>query len=168
MFYVLWGAGEYRLDDQSLPLRAGDLVAAPAGKEAHQIVNTSTEELRFLAFSTIGEVDVVEYPVPGRWPRRPASKARTSRPPPTRRWAGDACGLFRERGKDAVRAASFGSGGAAAPNDGSVSSRSLEQAQLCQRSHAIVQADLLGDLAFPDAQHRSARKVHLPASCGRQ
>ncbi len=66
LFYVLSGSGEYRMDDRRLPLRAGDLVAAPAGKEAHQIVNTSSAELRYLAFSTIGEVDVVEYPDSGK------------------------------------------------------------------------------------------------------
>ena len=66
MFYVLSGAGEYRLGGKRLPLRAGDLIAAPAGKEAHQVVNTSSDELRFLAFSTIGEVDVVEYPDSGK------------------------------------------------------------------------------------------------------
>jgi uncharacterized cupin superfamily protein len=66
MFYVLAGTGEYRIDGDTLPLRAGDLVAAPAGKEAHQIVNTSDAELRYLAFSTIGEVDIVEYPDSGK------------------------------------------------------------------------------------------------------
>ena len=66
LFYVLSGTGEYRLEAQRLPLRAGDIVAAPAGKEAHQIVNTSDGDLRFLAFSTIGEVDVVEYPDSGK------------------------------------------------------------------------------------------------------
>ena len=66
LFYILSGAGEYRLGDRVLPLRAGDVVAAPAGKEAHQIVNTSPSELRFLAFSTIGEVDIVEYPDSGK------------------------------------------------------------------------------------------------------
>jgi uncharacterized cupin superfamily protein len=62
LFYILSGEGEYRLDDETLPVRAGDLIAAPAGKEAHQIVNTSNDELRYLAFSTMGEVDVVDYP----------------------------------------------------------------------------------------------------------
>ena len=66
LFYILSGVGEYRIDDKTLPLRAGDLVAAPAGREAHQIINTAAEELRFLAFSTIGEVDVVEYPDTGK------------------------------------------------------------------------------------------------------
>lgn len=66
MFFILSGSGEYRIDDRRLPLRAGDLIAAPAGKEAHQIVNTSADELRFLAFSTLGEVDIVEYPDTGK------------------------------------------------------------------------------------------------------
>jgi uncharacterized cupin superfamily protein len=66
LFFILSGSGEYRLDGRRLPVRAGDIIAAPAGKEAHQIVNTSAEELRFLAFSTIGEVDVVDYPDSGK------------------------------------------------------------------------------------------------------
>lgn len=65
-FYILSGTGEYRLNDKRLPLRAGDLVAAPAGTEAHQIVNTSGAELRYLAFSTLGEVDVIDYPDSGK------------------------------------------------------------------------------------------------------
>jgi len=66
LFVVLSGTGEYRIDDARLPLRAGDLIAAPAGKEAHQIVNTSVKDLCFLAISTIGEADVVEYPDTGK------------------------------------------------------------------------------------------------------
>ena len=53
LFYILSGSGEYRLDDKRLALRAGDLIAAPAGKEAHQIANTSSSELRFLATDPI-------------------------------------------------------------------------------------------------------------------
>jgi uncharacterized cupin superfamily protein len=66
LFYVISGSGEYRMGEEKLPLRAGDLAAAPAGKEAHQIVNTSSAELRFLAFSTIEGADVVEYPDTGK------------------------------------------------------------------------------------------------------
>jgi len=66
LFFILSGAGEYRMDDARLPLRAGDLIAAPAGKEPHQIVNISTAELCFLAVSTIGETDIVEYPDTGK------------------------------------------------------------------------------------------------------
>jgi uncharacterized cupin superfamily protein len=62
MFYVLSGEGEIRIGDARKPIRAGSLIASPAGAEPHQIVNTSSGELRYLAFSTIGEVDLLEYP----------------------------------------------------------------------------------------------------------
>lgn len=67
MFFVVSGSGEYRHGDERLPLRAGDLIAAPAGGAAHQIVNTSGEDIRYLAFSSsIGGVDVCEYPDTGK------------------------------------------------------------------------------------------------------
>ena len=66
LVYVLEGTGELRLDGETFPVRAGDLIASPAGKEAHQIVNTSDAELKYLAFSTIGEADIVEYPDSGK------------------------------------------------------------------------------------------------------
>jgi uncharacterized cupin superfamily protein len=66
LFYVLDGSGTCRIGDASFPVRAGDLIAAPAGAEAHQIVNTSDRELRYLGFSTIGSVDIVEYPDSGK------------------------------------------------------------------------------------------------------
>ena len=66
MFYVLSGTGEYRSDGEGFPLRACDLIAAPAGKEAHQIINNSAGELRYLAFSTLGEADIIEYPDSGK------------------------------------------------------------------------------------------------------
>jgi uncharacterized cupin superfamily protein len=66
MFFVLSGSGEYRLGDKTHPVRAGDIIAAPAGGEAHQIVNTGSEDLRYLGLSTLGEVDVVDYPDSGK------------------------------------------------------------------------------------------------------
>jgi uncharacterized cupin superfamily protein len=66
LFFILSGAGEYRLGDARLELRAGDLIAAPAGQEPHQIVNTSSADLCFLAISTIGQADIVEYPDTGK------------------------------------------------------------------------------------------------------
>lgn len=66
LFYIVSGSGEVRLDDRTLPLRAGDLVANPAGGEAHQIVNTGTTELRYLAISDVGTVDIIEYPDSGK------------------------------------------------------------------------------------------------------
>ena len=62
LFYILSGSGEVRLDDRTLPVRAGDLIANPAGAEAHQIVNTGASELRYLAISDVGAVDIIEYP----------------------------------------------------------------------------------------------------------
>jgi uncharacterized cupin superfamily protein len=54
MFFILSGEGTYRLGAESLPIRTNDLIAAPAGdgETAHQIVYTSGDELRYLAFST--------------------------------------------------------------------------------------------------------------------
>ena len=66
LVYVLEGTGELRLDGERFPLRAGDLVASPAGKEAHQIVNSSDGELKYLAFSTLGEADILDYPDSGK------------------------------------------------------------------------------------------------------
>lgn len=62
LFFVLSGAGEYRFGDERYPVRPGDIIAAPAGGKAHQLINTGAEELRYLGLSTVGGVDVVEYP----------------------------------------------------------------------------------------------------------
>jgi uncharacterized cupin superfamily protein len=66
MFFILSGTGEYRVGDKTHPLRDGDFVGAPAGGEAHQIINTGREDLRYLAFSTMGSVDLVDYPDSGK------------------------------------------------------------------------------------------------------
>ena len=64
MFYIVSGEGTYRLGAETYPIKAGDLLSAPAGdvSTAHQIVNTGKSELRYLAFSTKLDPDVVEYP----------------------------------------------------------------------------------------------------------
>jgi uncharacterized cupin superfamily protein len=64
MFFIVSGEGTYRLGEETFPIRAGDIVSAPAGdvSTAHQIVNISQGELRYLAFSTRLDPDVVEYP----------------------------------------------------------------------------------------------------------
>jgi uncharacterized cupin superfamily protein len=66
LFYIVSGVGEYRFGEERFPLRAGDLVGAPAGAPAHQIINTGTEDLRYLGISTIGNIDIVEYPDSGK------------------------------------------------------------------------------------------------------
>lgn len=69
MFYVIEGAGEYRFGEDTYPIKKGDLIAAPTGgpERAHQIVNTGGETLKYLAVSTMGDPDVVEYPDSGKF-----------------------------------------------------------------------------------------------------
>ena len=64
MFFILEGEGELRFGDQRFPLRAHDVVACPTrGAEvAHQIINTGTTVMRYLALSTIVELEACEYP----------------------------------------------------------------------------------------------------------
>jgi uncharacterized cupin superfamily protein len=69
MFFVLAGAGEIRIGDDRHPLRAGDIVACPAGgpETAHQIVNTGDVELRYLAVSTTSTPEICDYPDSGKF-----------------------------------------------------------------------------------------------------
>jgi uncharacterized cupin superfamily protein len=64
MFVILEGTGTLRLGGKKHPLRAGDVVSCPAGgaETAHQIVNTGTSDLRYLAISTMQQPEVAEYP----------------------------------------------------------------------------------------------------------
>lgn len=66
IFFVVAGAGEYRVGERRLPIKAGDLIGAPAGGEAHQIINSSNAELRYIAFANHGRADVIEYPDSGK------------------------------------------------------------------------------------------------------
>ena len=66
LFYIVSGTGEYRYGDDTFPVRSGDLVAAPAGVKAHQLINTSSEDLRYLGISTMASVDIVDYPDSGK------------------------------------------------------------------------------------------------------
>jgi len=61
LFLVVSGAGEYWFGETTVPVRSGDIVAAPAGTQAHQL-NTGSDDLRYLGISTGGAVDVVDYP----------------------------------------------------------------------------------------------------------
>lgn len=66
LFLVLEGTGEYRVGDRRLPIRAGDCIGARAGGEAHQIINSSDGELRYLAIANHVRAEVIEYPDSGR------------------------------------------------------------------------------------------------------
>lgn len=64
MFFILEGEGVLRFGDTEYPLRKHDVIACPPGKRevAHQITNTGTVDLKYLALSTMERTDVVEYP----------------------------------------------------------------------------------------------------------
>lgn len=69
MFFVLAGAGTLRFGEGSHPIRQGDVIACPPGgpEAAHQIINTGTEELRYLAISTKMTPELCEYPDTGKF-----------------------------------------------------------------------------------------------------
>ena len=67
MFVIIEGSGSLRYDGESHPLRQGDVIFTPTGPgTAHQIVNTSDGELRYLAFSSNADSEVCEYPDSGK------------------------------------------------------------------------------------------------------
>ncbi len=62
LFFIVSGVGGYRFGEETFAVRAGDIIGAPAGSKAHQIINTGSEDLRYLGISSASSVDVVEYP----------------------------------------------------------------------------------------------------------
>lgn len=68
MFLILEGEGELRFGDRRYPIRRHDVIACPTGgaEVAHQIVNTGTTTMRYLALSTRADIDVCEYPDSGK------------------------------------------------------------------------------------------------------
>jgi len=68
MFFIIDGEGELRFGDARYPIRAHDVIACPTGgaEVAHQIINTGSTDLRYLAISTIAAVEICEYPDSGK------------------------------------------------------------------------------------------------------
>lgn len=66
LFFILAGTGTYRFGDERVEVKSGDCLGAPAGGEAHQLINTGVEELRYIAFSNNTNADVTEYVDSGR------------------------------------------------------------------------------------------------------
>ena len=64
MFFILEGEGELRFGQERYPIRRLDVIACPTGGPdvAHQIINTGTQDLRYLAVSNRCEVEICEYP----------------------------------------------------------------------------------------------------------
>lgn len=63
MFLILDGEGEFRFWSERYPIRRHDVIACPTGGPdvAHQIINTGETEMRYLALSTVVEVEACEY-----------------------------------------------------------------------------------------------------------
>jgi uncharacterized cupin superfamily protein len=65
---VLEGSGTLRVAGELLPLRTGDVIFIPAGPEyPHQIINTSSEPLKYVSISTREQPEIVEYPDSGKF-----------------------------------------------------------------------------------------------------
>ena len=64
MFLILEGEGELRFGDNRFPIRKHDVIACPPGgpEVAHQIINTGTTTMRYLALSSLVDVEACEYP----------------------------------------------------------------------------------------------------------
>ena len=63
MFYILAGEGTLRHADEEYPIRAGDFISSPPDPtQPHQIINTSDEELSYIALGTQEDTDVFLYP----------------------------------------------------------------------------------------------------------
>jgi uncharacterized cupin superfamily protein len=69
MFVILEGSGTLRFGPDRFPVRAGDVIACPAGGQetAHQLIASDDGELRYLAISTMLQPEVAEYPDSGKF-----------------------------------------------------------------------------------------------------
>ena len=68
MFFIIAGKGTLRYGNQTRPIRAGDVICCPTGgpETAHQIINDSNAELRYLSISTMLDPEICEYPDSGK------------------------------------------------------------------------------------------------------
>ena len=68
LFVILEGEGTLRYDGEQMPIRGGDVILTPPGpRTAHQIVNTSERELRYLALDARRSPEVCYYPDSGKY-----------------------------------------------------------------------------------------------------
>ena len=69
MFFILEGDGAIRMGSETYAIGKGDLIACPPGGKAtaHQIINTGSVELKFLAVSTEISPDLCDYPDTGKF-----------------------------------------------------------------------------------------------------
>lgn len=63
-FFIVRGSGTLRYGGDRYPVRAGDYIVTPAGgpERAHQLINTGSEDLAYLALSTHVAPEICGYP----------------------------------------------------------------------------------------------------------
>ena len=69
LFFIIEGTGDYRFGSRHFPVGPGAILSAPSGGQetAHQLINTGTVPLRYLAISSKADTEVVEYPDSGKY-----------------------------------------------------------------------------------------------------
>jgi uncharacterized cupin superfamily protein len=67
-FFIVRGTGILRYGQESHPVRPGDYIVNPPGgpEVAHQLINTGSEELVYLALGSMVVPEVVGYPDSGK------------------------------------------------------------------------------------------------------
>ena len=98
LFVILEGHGVVRIGDAEHPIGPGDVISNPPGGKdtAHQIINNSDGDLRYLALSTMIPFEIVEYPDSGKVmvragaPGAPSFRYRGHLDAPRDYWDGEA------------------------------------------------------------------------------
>lgn len=63
MFFILEGEASLRHAGQIWHVKAGDIICCPTGKDnAHELINTGTVDLKYLAVSTMEQPEIGFYP----------------------------------------------------------------------------------------------------------
>jgi uncharacterized cupin superfamily protein len=85
LFVILSGEATLRFGAEQYPVRPGDVIVCPAGgaEKAHQLLNTSADELRYLSISSVELPEVAEYPDSNKFGVYSVTAADTT--PPQRR-----------------------------------------------------------------------------------
>ncbi len=72
-YYILRGSGQIRTPKGREAIKVGDYLVFPPG-EAHQLINTGSEDLTFLVIADQPQADVIHYPDSGKWMTKPQRK----------------------------------------------------------------------------------------------
>ena len=72
-YYILSGSGKVRTPKGKEAIQAGDYLVFPPG-EAHQLINTGSEDLTYIVIADQPQADVIHYPDSGKWMVKPQRK----------------------------------------------------------------------------------------------